>query len=310
MIAVFLGTGAGVPTRARNVSSWALRLDELGEVWLFDCGEGTQHQIQKAQLRGGRIRRIFITHLHGDHIFGLPGLLTSLSMYGATGPIDVYGPDGLERFVTAAIDTSRSYLNYELAIHVIDEAGPVLDEAAVSVRTAPLNHRVPAFGYRVEEPNRPGRFDAAAAAALGIDRGPDLGRLTRGETIETADGRRIDGSALIGPARPGRSVAYCSDTAYCANSVELAHNASMLIHEATFSAALEDRAAQWGHSTSVTAARVAAEADAEALVLTHFSGRYQRDSLVTVDDLVAEARAVFPNTVAATDLAVMAINPR
>ena len=297
----FLGTSAGVPTRSRNVSCVALRLEQRGEVWLFDCGEGTQHQLLRcADLKISQITRVFITHMHGDHVFGLMGLLATCGMAGHARRIDVYGPPGLAEYVRESTRRSQTRFSYPAEVHTV-AAGRVYEDDEFTVSCEPLVHRAPTFGYRVTERDRPGRFDVERARALGIPEGPLYGRLKRGERVELPDGRTVDGRELTGPEEPGRAVAYCTDTVYCRGAVELAHEADVLIHEATFAAAEAELARQSMHSTTETAARVALEARARRLVITHISPRYADAGPVTPPDLLDEARAVFPDTFLARD---------
>lgn len=289
-----------MPTRARNVSAVALRLPQRGEVWLFDCGEATQHQIQRTDLRLSQITRIFVSHLHGDHVFGLMGLLASSGLAGAAQPIELYGPAGLEDFVRASARHTRTLINETIRIHAV-EAGKIFEDAEFVVACEPLRHRIPAFGYRVSEKERPGHFDVEKAAALGVPAGPLYGRLKRGETITLADGRSIDGAELCGSAIKGRTVVYCTDTTYCTNSIALARDADVLIHEATFADEDAHLARQSTHSTATDAARVATEADVRQLILTHVSPRYAPGNPVELPRLLAQARAVFPQTLIAED---------
>ena len=309
----FLGTGSAMPTRQRNVSAVVLRLAERRELWLFDCGEATQHQLLRTPLRPPQIRRIFITHLHGDHLYGLPGLLTSLSMLGLETPVDVYGPRGLAEVVDVTLRAAHAGCTYPLAVHELDP-GVVVDEGerdgALRVRCLPLAHGIPCFGFRVEESPRPGRLDAARAAALGVTSGPDLGTLKRGGTVFLAGGGQVHGAAVLAPPEPGRVLALCGDTQPCDNAVELARGADLLVHEATFGEARRLMAAQRGHSTAAQAAEVARRAGAARLVLTHFSARYQLGAGETVEQLLGEARAVFPATDVAHDLMTLAVPRR
>ncbi|QEY33161.1 ribonuclease Z [Synechococcus sp. RSCCF101] len=301
----FLGTSSGVPTRARNVSSVALRLPQRSELWLFDCGEATQHQFLRSDLKVSQLRRIFITHMHGDHVFGLPGLLASLGLSGVCNGIDLYGPDPLKDFVESALRTSSTRLGYPLRFHRVSRAlerdGTVLASDGFLVRCAPLRHRIPAFAYRVDEEPRPGRFDVSKAAALGIAPGPVYARLKAGETVTLDDGRQVDGRQLTGPDRQGLSITYCTDTVYCEEAVELARGTDLLIHESTFSHAEADLAFQRLHSTSTMAAQVALQAGVGQLVLTHLSPRYTPGNAKRPEDLLSEARAIFPETVLARD---------
>jgi len=308
----FLGTGSAMPTRQRSMSAVALRLAERREVWLFDCGEGTQHQLLRTPLRPPQIRRIFLTHLHGDHLYGLPGLLTSLSMLGVETPVDLYGPAGLGEVVEVTLRAAHAGCTFQLTVHEL-APGLVLDEGkaegALRVRCLPLLHGVPCFGFRVEEAPRAGRLDAERAAALGVVSGPDLGTLKRGGTV-VVDGREVRSTDLVAPPVPGRVLALCGDTLPCDATVELARGADLLVHEATFGEARQHMAAERAHSTAAQAAELARRAGVARLVITHFSARYQQSSGETVDDLLAEARAIFPATDAAYDLMTFAIPRR
>lgn len=314
MQVTFLGTSSGVPTRARNVSAVALRLPQRSELWLFDCGEGTQHQFLRSDLRLSQLRRVFVTHMHGDHVFGLPGLLASLGLAGSSNGVDLYGPDPLEAYLQGVLRTSSTRIGYPLAVHRVREAAEngtvLLEDDDIIVRTTPLTHRVPAYAYRIEEKPRPGRFDVDQARALAIPPGPIYAALKRGETVSLDDGRRIDGRQLCGPTRPGVSVVYCTDTVFCEAAVALARGADLLIHEATFSHGEAEMAFQRQHSTSTMAAQTAAEAGVQQLVLTHLSPRYAPGNVTSADDLLAEAQAIFPNTILAKDFLSLDVSPR
>ncbi len=296
----FLGTSSGVPTRARNVSGIALRLPQRSEVWLFDCGEGTQHQLLRSEVRISQIRRIFITHMHGDHIFGLMGLLASCGLAGNPERIDIYGPPDLDEYLKACRRYSQTHFSYPIKVHTV-KPGLVMEDAEFSVRCDLLKHRVPAFGYRVSEKDRTGSFDVAKAKALGIPSGPLYGQLKRGERITLADGRKINGADLCGPTEIGRKFVYCTDTIYCDSAVELARDADVLIHEATFAHEDAELAYQRLHSTSTMAAQVALRAQVKQLLMTHFSPRYAPGNPIELKHLLQEARAIFPHTDMASD---------
>ncbi|NES85939.1 MAG: MBL fold metallo-hydrolase, partial [Moorea sp. SIO2B7] len=191
----FLGTSSGVPTRSRNVSSVAIRLPQRAEVWLFDCGEGTQHQLLRSELKISQLKRIFITHMHGDHIFGLMGLLASCGLAGDAQPIDIYGPAGLEEYLNACSKYSYTHLSYRIQVHLV-KPGVLYEDEEFTVSCEQLKHRVPAFGYRIVEKDRPGSFNLEKATALGIPPGPIYGKLKRGETITLPGGRTIRGTDL------------------------------------------------------------------------------------------------------------------
>ena len=315
MQVTFLGTSSGVPTRARNVSAVALRLPQRSEMWLFDCGEGTQHQFLRSDLRLSQLRRVFITHMHGDHVFGLPGLLASLGLAGNSNEgIDLYGPDPLESFLKGALANSSTRIGYPLQVHRVrpaaEQGSVVFEDADLIVRCTPLTHRVPAYAYRVEQKPLAGRFDIDQARALEIPPGPVYAQLKRGETVALEDGRTIDGTTLCGPERPGVSVVYCTDTVFSEAAVELARGADLLIHESTFAHAESEMAFQKQHSTSTMAAQTAAEAGVGQLVLTHLSPRYVPGNSVTPNDLLQEAQAIFPNTILAKDFLSLDVKPR
>lgn len=296
----FLGTSSGVPTRSRNVSGVALRLPQKAEVWLFDCGEGTQHQFLRSELKVGQLTRIFVTHMHGDHIFGLMGLLASCGLAGNPDRIDIYGPPDLDEYLKACRRYSQTHFSYPVKVHTV-LPGVVFEDDEYRVSCQLLKHRVPAYGYRVEEKDRPGHFNVEKATELGIPPGPIYGKLKRGETIVLPDGRRIDGTKLSGPVQRGRTLVYCTDTVYCDAAVELAIDADVLIHEATFAHQDAELAYQRLHSTSTMAAQVALGAQVQQLVMTHISPRYAPGNAIEAKDLLLEARAIFPNTEMASD---------
>ncbi|MDF5726441.1 MAG: ribonuclease Z [Rhizonema sp. PD37] len=296
----FLGTSSGVPTRSRNVSSVALRLPQRAEMWLFDCGEGTQHQILRSDLKISQLCRIFITHMHGDHIFGLMGLLASCGLAGNVQRVDIYGPPGLNEYLQAGSRYSHTHFSYPVKVHAI-RPGIIYEDDEFTVTCGFLHHRITAFGYRVAEKDRPGRFDIEKAKILQIPPGRVYGQLKRGETVTLTDGRVIDGTQLCGPTEIGRKIAYCTDTVYCDGAVELAQDADVLIHEATFAHQDADMAFQRLHSTTTMAAQTALTAGAHQLIMTHFSPRYSPANSLDLKDLLQEGRAIFPNTDMAYD---------
>lgn len=296
----FLGTSSGVPTRSRNVSSIALRLPQRAELWLFDCGEGTQHQFLRSELKVSQLSRIFITHMHGDHIFGLMGLLATCGLAGNANRIDIYGPPELEDYLKSCTRYSQTHFSYPVKVHRV-KPGIIYEDEEYIVRCGPLKHRVPAFGYRIEEKDRPGRFYVEKAQALGIPPGPIYGKLKNGEIVTLPDGRQINGSALCGKPEIGRKLVYCTDTVLCEGAIELSTGADVLIHEATFSHLDADMAFQRLHSTSTMAAQVALAAGVKTLLMTHFSPRYAPGNDIVLEDLLKEARAIFPHTKMAYD---------
>lgn len=305
----FFGTSSGVPTRSRNVSSVALRLPQRAEVWLFDCGEGTQHQLLRSEVKISQLTRIFITHLHGDHIFGLMGLLATYGLAGNPDRVDIYGPPGLNEYLRACERYSHTHFSYPLKVHTV-KPGVIYEDEEFIVKCGPLKHRVTAFGYRVEEKDRPGRFNVEKAAELGIPSGPVYGKLKRGEQVTLPDGRIVNGGELCGPTEIGRKFVYCTDTIYCDDAVELAGDADVLIHEATFAHQDAQLAFERLHSTSTMAAQTALAAGVKLLLMTHFSPRYAPGNEIELSDLLTEARAIFPNTEMAYDFLTHEIDRR
>ncbi len=308
MRVTFLGTSSGVPTRNRNVSSIAVRLPQRAEVWLLDCGEGTQHQLLRSDVRTSQITKIFITHMHGDHIFGLMGLLATCSMAGNVERIDIYGPAGLEDYLNACRRYSETRLSFPIKVRTV-APGLLWEDEEFAIACGALKHRVPAFGYRIMEKEKPGRFDVEKATALGIPAGPLFGDLKQGKEIVLPDGRRFHGKDFCGAPRPGRSIVYCTDTVYCDSAVELAKDADVLIHEATFAHQDAELAFQRLHSTSTMAAQVALGAGVRHLVMTHFSPRYAPGNPLQLSDLLAEASAIFPKTWLARDFLTLELSP-
>lgn len=311
MDVTFLGTSSGTPTRERNVTSAALRFDD-GRVWIVDCGEATQHQLLETDIRPGRIERIFLTHLHGDHCYGLPGLLASLAVHGRSEPVTVVGPPGVAEWI--AVTQRISDLNLGYAISVIELSGrqELAAENGWTITAVPIPHRVVCWGYRFAEPVRPGHLDGAAARAAGVS-GPDLGRLAAGESIQLADGRTVEPGPLIGPDRPGRVVAIFGDTSGADPADPAWHGCDLIVHECTYAADKQANAAQWGHATTASLAAFAAAVRPAALALTHFSSRYTAPgAAVTVADLVAEVAERCPGVPlhAADDFVRLPLPPR
>lgn len=275
----FLGTGAGQPSKARNVSSLALKLlDEINQVWLFDCGEGTQHQILETTIRPRKVAKIFITHLHGDHIFGLPGFLSSRSFQSSDEQtdIDIYGPVGIRSFVLASLKVSGTRLPYRIHFHEfdVDTVGQVLETDKFTVFAEKLDHTIPCVGYRVIQKDLEGTLDAEALRAAGVPFGPLFGKIKNGQNVTLEDGTEIIASDYISPPRPGKVVTILGDTRKCHASVRLAVNADVLVHEATYGKGDEKIARKHGHSTNMEAAQVAKDAGVKQLLLNHISPRF------------------------------------
>jgi ribonuclease Z len=294
----FLGTGAGIPAKLRNVTSIALKLlEERGAIWLFDCGEATQHQILHTSIKPRRIEKIFITHLHGDHIYGLPGLLSSRSFQGGDTEVVLYGPKGLKEYINISLSVSQTFLKYPLKIVEIEE-GVVFDDDQFTVEARLLDHGIPSYGFRIIEKDRPGTLLADKLMKAGVKPGPIYKRIKNGESVVLEDGTVLEAADFLGPAQKGRIVAILGDTRVCDNAVELARNADLLVHEATFSKGEEKMAYEYFHSTTRQAAETAVKANAKKLCITHISSRYDRGDW---PELVKEAKEIFHDTEIAED---------
>lgn len=296
---VFLGTGGAVPSADRNLSSTAIQYGS--EVILFDCGEGTQRQFMMSSLSFMKVERVFITHFHGDHFLGLPGLLQSMGFMGRENPISIYGPPGMIKIVQDMVQMGYFARGFDIEVMEM-EAGDIAEFDDYWVRAIEVHHGVPALGYLFQERQRSGRFNLDRARELGIPEGPDYRRLQAGESIELG-GRTIRPEMVLGPPRKGRKVLLSGDTAPCPSIIEAARGADVLVHECTYASDMADKALEYGHSTAEDAAKIAKRACAGALYLTHISNRYDDPSM-----LEKEARAIFPNSTVAHDLLSVQIN--
>lgn len=289
-------------------------LFQNGRSWLLDCGEGTQHQILKStEVRPGRIDVILITHLHGDHSFGLPGLLASISLIAGDReePLKCFGPVGLERMVNTALELSSTYITYKLEIHELEpeKVHSLGNISGYSVTAYPILHKVACFGYVIVEPDKAGQLDAKKAAQLGA-KGKELGQLKMGKDVQLANGSVIKAADVLGPTRKGKKVVLLGDTSDASSLAEASEECDVIVHEATYDASLERKAIEGGHSTSTMAGRFAHQIRAKKLILTHFSMRYTTADAsageLTTLDLVKEAQVECPDTavIAAEDFGV------
>lgn len=294
----FLGTGAGVPSKERNVTAIALSLlQEQNSVWLFDCGEATQHQILNTTIKPRKINKIFITHLHGDHIFGLPGFLSSRSFQGGSDPLYLYGPEGIRTYVETSLRISQSHLTYPLIVEEISE-GKIMEDEQFKVFAKKLDHGITSYSYRVEEKDKPGELLAEKLKEIGIMPGPIYKEIKEKDKITTDDGQVIDCKEFIGPPKKGRVVCIFGDTRFQESHISFVKDADMLVHEATFDKDKEELAYEYFHSTTTQAATLASKGNVGSLILTHISSRYQEED---AEMLLSEAREIFPNTYIAHD---------
>jgi ribonuclease Z len=290
----FLGTAASRPTVERNVAALALMRE--GETLLFDCGEGTQRQMMRYHVSFA-VADVLFTHFHADHVIGIIGLLRTMALQGRTDALRLYGPRGATRVLRRAEQFGFDRLGFPVEIMELDPDQPLKRNGYDLIPFAVDHHGSASLGYALVEETRKGRFNPDLAREMGIPEGPLWGRIHRGIAVTLPDGRHIEPSVLVGPTRPGRRIVITGDTRPCAATTEMARNADLLVHEATFGDEEAARAIETGHSTAREAAMVARDADARRLVLTHISARYSRDA----SDLEREARQVFPNVIVARD---------
>jgi len=295
---VFLGTSGSWPTPKRNVSAIAVKRG--GEVLLFDCGEGTQRQLMQSAVSFMQISRIFVSHLHGDHFLGIPGLVQSMQMNDRKAPLEIFGPREVEDVLPGLVRLGHFAAQYPIAIRGLAD-GEVLDLGGYAVRAMEAPHPVPALSYVLEEKPRAGRFDLEKAKALGIPAGPLYRALQAGAPV-TWQGRTFTPEMVLGPPRRGRKLVYTGDSLPNARLVPAAMDCDLLIHDATVDTTLQEKANLYGHSTARQAAEIAVQCRAKRLVLTHVSPRYEQP-----DKIVEDARAVYPEAVLAEDFLSMEI---
>lgn len=288
----FLGTSSAVHSYERNHPSIVLKA--FGEVMLFDCGEGTQRQLIYARVSPMKISKIFLSHYHGDHILGLPGLLQSMNFRGRDTKLTIYGPKGLNKLKEAIF--TLGYCKIEFPIDFIEIGSEVVEKTEeYIIKSQNVNHQVPCLAYSIEELKKP-RFLRQKAIELGVPVGPDFGRLHNGEEVEI-DGKIIKPEQVLGPPRKGIKITYSGDTTPCDEMIELAKDSTLLIHESTYVKDDKDKAEENFHSTSADAALIAKKSNSKRLILTHISTRYQN-----TDQLLKEALEIFENAEIAEDL--------
>ncbi len=294
---LFLGTGAAVPSRARTTSCIALR-SKRGIV-LMDCGEGSQRQLMISPFSFMKVNTILITHLHGDHVFGLPCLLQTMAMSGRSAPLSVYGPPGIKGYIDSCMAYTNGELTYDLTVtEVVGGEGFTNDGYMISVYAT--EHGMVSVGYVVREPDAPGKVDIEKARALGIDDSPLLARIKKGETVNG-----VEPSDVLTDPVPGLSVSYTGDTLPTQSTIEASGGVDVLIHESTYMQSESENARTHFHSTSIDAANTARDAGVRYLLLTHVSNRYDERS-----EVQAEARTVFQESYAVDDMYLFEVTRR
>ena len=291
---VFLGTSGSVPTLKRSLPCVVVQCPR--DQWMFDCGENVQHQMMGAKVSFHRKMKIFITHLHGDHVLGLPGLLQTMALMDRKEPVQIYGPKGLNAFLVCTKETLNFGLNYPVEINEILSEGIICDEEEYQAVATKSNHAVEGYCFAFLEKPRPGRFYPKKAQALGIPAGELWGKLQSGQEVTASNGNVVRPSDVMGPLRTGRKIIYTGDTKPFDAFAEFAENADLVIHDCTFDDSLAEKAGVDGHSTPSQAASQAKAANAKRLVLSHISARYPDASL-----LLEQAKKVFPNSILAED---------
>ncbi len=284
-----------MPLPGRFLTSALVRRE--GELFLFDCGEGTQVSLKMLNLKWKHINRIFISHMHADHVTGLPGLLMLSSQVDRTEPLYIYGPARLQDYIDSSRKILDMYINYEIKVIPV-EIGTLVETDEYVISCFPLRHTKQCFGYSISEKQRPGQFSVEKAKELKVPMGPLWGKLQRGESVENVYGETITPSMVLGPKRDGRKFSFVTDTMYFPEIADYVHDSDLLFCEAMFEAGLEADAKDKKHMTSVQAAMVARDSGSAKMCMQHYSPRYSDKEL---KQLLEEAKAIFPNTVLTRD---------
>jgi len=291
---IFLGTAGSLPTPDRSLP--AILVNREGDLLLFDCGEGTQRQMMIARTGMMRLSHIFLTHLHADHILGIPGLLETMAFQGRENPLVIAGPPRTARMVSILNGLGCCVRDFEIRVLEM-RPGDSVRMSGYTVTAIATQHSVPSLGYVLLEDMRPGRFNRERAIEIGVPVGPLFGRLQRGESVEI-DGRVVRPEDVLGAPRPGRKIVYSGDTRPTNEIEEASRNADLLIHDGALADDMIDWAVETKHTTAGEAAALAARAGVRRLVLTHISSRYSEDTTPLLND----ARKIFPETMIASDL--------
>jgi ribonuclease Z len=282
-----------MPTRKRNLPCVVIKRGPEGI--MLDCGEGTQKQMRYSKIGFNKKMKILISHMHGDHVLGLPGLFQSMSMLGRTKKIDIYGPEGLKDFIESTERTVKYSRRFDLVIYEVNE-GKIIGEDEYEIFSKWIDHDFPCLAYALEEKEKPGKFKLNKAKELKIPKGPLWKELQKGKSIKI-DNKTIKSNDVLGPSRPGIKLVYASDTRPCKSVISLSKNADVLIHDCTFEGSHKDKAQEYGHSTASQAAKIAKEACVKKLILIHISAMYEESN-----NLLEQAAKIHKDTILAEDL--------
>ncbi|MEM2780179.1 MAG: ribonuclease Z [Candidatus Bathyarchaeia archaeon] len=294
MKVIFLGTAGSIPTPKRSLP--AILIKRKGEQLLFDCGEGVQRQMIMAGASFNKKMKVFVTHMHGDHMLGLPGLIQTMALLSRDKKLEIYGPPGIRRFIENLRETVQFSITFPIEINEIHSAGKVCEEIEYAVQAVWANHVIPSLAYALVEKPRPGKFYPEKAKALGVPKGPLWSRLQHGNEVKLPNGKIVKPEDVMGSPRPGRKIVYTGDTRPFESLADFAADADLLIHDATLDDDLAERAYEDGHSTPSQAAENAKNSRAKLLILTHISARYGNPKV-----LLKQARKIFKKTQVAED---------
>lgn len=289
-----MGTSAAIQANGRHQSAQVLKV--YNQIFLIDCGEGTQEQLKRRKINTNKIEKIFISHLHGDHFLGLFGLLSTMSLLGRKKSLSIYGPKGLKDIISTQLRVSQSVLFYNIElIETQTESKEILFESnQLSIESFPLNHGIPCTGFLFKEKNKPRRIDTSKTPTnISISQ---IKALKKGLSPELIDGTILENKSCTLEPKKSRSYAYCSDTTYLDSTIEYVRNVDIMYHETTFLSKHQDKANNTHHSTSIDAANIANKADIGLLIMGHFSARYQN-----LDEFEKEAKEIFPNSIVAEE---------
>ncbi len=294
----FLGTSSGLPTHSRNVSGLALQFDQKREWMLFDCGEASQHQLLKTRFSPAKLRRIFITHMHGDHVYGLFGLLATRSLNGCEKPLQIVGPHGIKEMVETVLKLSKCNLIYDVDFYEIDDINNILEIPGAKVEFIEMEHSIKTNAFMITENEKRGRFKVAKAKKMGIRPGPVYGKLKNGEKVKLESGETLDGNDFVEDPIPGRKIIIAGDNQKPELLLPFLEDCDLLIHEASYTEEVKEKVGgTYFHSTAKGVAEAAEQAGLDNLILTHFSARFSLDfsrkQFHTMGEIDEEIKSVF-----------------